>query len=37
METETSQDYKPVKGLSSAWGNGVIFVILAAWSAFWIF
>lgn len=37
METETSRDYKPIKGLSSAWGNGVIFVILAAWSAFSVF
>lgn len=30
-------DYKPTKGLSSVWGNGVIFVMLLAWCSFSLF
>lgn len=30
-------DYRPTKGLSSAWGNGVIFVMLLVWCSFSLF
>ncbi|MCD6404670.1 MAG: ABC transporter permease subunit [Planctomycetes bacterium] len=37
MKTQSSQDYKPAKGLSSAWGNTFIFALLSAWAAFSLF
>jgi len=36
MEAERG-DYRPTKGISSIWGNGVIFLMLVAWCSFSLF
>ncbi len=36
MEADV-RDYRPTKGLSSKWGNGIIFMILLAWCSFSLF